>query len=91
MNFLPERELELIKEFKSGPDKNIQPILDIFFEYDIYEKPTKGNISRLVNETRAIALVQAGTQANQFASAIDRADNITNFTENRAGKSFFFF
>ena len=46
---------------------------------------------RLVNETRAIALVQAGTQANQFPSAIDRAGNITNFTENRAGKGFFFF
>ena len=47
------------------------------------------NICRLVNETRAIALVEAGTQANQFASAIDRVSNIT-FTENRAGKSFFF-
>ena len=30
---------------------------------------------RLVNETRAIALVRAGTQANQLASAIDCADN----------------
>ena len=47
------------------------------------------NICRLVNETRAIALVEAGTQANQFASAIDRVSKIT-FTENRAGKSFFF-
>ena len=46
---------------------------------------------RLVNETRAIALVQADTQANQFPSAIDRAGNITNFTENSAGKSLFFF
>ena len=45
---------------------------------------------RLVNETRAIALVQTGTQANQLASAIDRTGNITNFTENRASKSFFF-
>ena len=45
---------------------------------------------RLVNETRAVALVQAGTQANQLASAIDRTDNITNFTENQASKSFFF-
>ena len=31
MDFLPEREVEWIREFKSGPDKNIQPILDIFF------------------------------------------------------------
>ena len=46
--------------------------------------------NRLVNETRAITLVQAGTQANQFASVIDCAGNITNFTENHAGKSFFF-
>ena len=38
----------------------------------------------------ALALVQSGTLANQFASAIDFAGNITNFTENRAGKSFFF-
>ena len=45
---------------------------------------------RLVSETRAIALVQTGTQTNQFASAIDRANNITNFAENRAGNSFFF-
>ena len=29
-------------------------------------------------ETHAIALVQAGTQANQFASAINCAGNITN-------------
>ena len=45
---------------------------------------------RLVNETRAIALVQAGTQADQMASAIDRVGNIINFTKNRARKSFFF-
>ena len=38
-----------------------------------------------------IMLVQAGMQENQFASAIDCAGNITNFTENRTGKSFFFF
>ena len=44
----------------------------------------------LVNETRAIALVQAGTQADQLASAIDRVGNIINFTKNRARKSFFF-
>ena len=45
---------------------------------------------RLVNQTRAIALVQAGTQADQLASAIDRVGNIINFTKNRARKSFFF-
>ena len=45
---------------------------------------------RLASETRAIALVRAGTQANQFASAIDCAGNITNFTRNHAGKSSFF-
>ena len=45
---------------------------------------------RLVNETHAIALVQAGTQANHFASGIDCAGRITNFIENCAGKSFFF-
>ena len=41
---------------------------------------------RLVSETGTVALEQAGAQANQFTSAIDRAGNITNFTENRAGK-----
>ena len=46
-------------------------------------------IIRLVNETRTIALVQAGMQANHFARTIDCTGNITNFTENRAGKSFF--
>ena len=45
---------------------------------------------RLVNETRTIVLAQAGMQANQFASVIDHAGNITNFTENHTGKSFFF-
>ena len=46
--------------------------------------------SRVVNETHTIVLVQAGTQANQFASVNDCAGNITNFTENCSGKSFFF-
>ena len=45
---------------------------------------------RLVNETCSIALVQAGTQVNQFASAIDCAGNIKIFTKNRASKCFFF-
>ena len=45
---------------------------------------------RLVRHTRSIAFVQAGTQANQLASVIDRAGNITNFTENRASKFLFF-
>ena len=46
---------------------------------------------RLVNQICAIALVQAGTQVNQLASAIDCAGNITNFTKNCTSKSFFFF
>ena len=45
---------------------------------------------RLVSETCAIVLVQAGTQVNQFAGTIDPAGNITNFSKNCAGKSFFF-
>ena len=49
-------------------------------------------LTLLVNETQAIVLVQAGTQANQIASAIDCAGNITNFTENFAlAKVSFFF
>ena len=46
---------------------------------------------RLVNETRAIVLVQTGTQANRLNSVIDHAGNKTNFTENRSSKSSFFF
>ena len=45
---------------------------------------------RLVNDTRAIAIVQAGTHANRLASVIDRAGNIKVFTKNRASRSFFF-
>ena len=45
--------------------------------------------NRLVNETCTIVLVQAGTQTNQIASAIDCAGNIINFTEDHAGKNFF--
>ena len=44
----------------------------------------------LVSETHTIGLEQAGKQANQLASAIDRAGNITNFTANCASESFFF-
>ena len=43
-----------------------------------------------LNEARAIALVQAGTQADKFVSAIDCAGNIANFTKNLTRKSFFF-
>ena len=45
---------------------------------------------RLVNETRGFVLMQAGMQANQFASVIDCGSNITNFTEKCGGKIFFF-
>ena len=54
-------------------------------------RSTQMHCFRLVNETRATALVQAATEANQCASAIDRVDNITNCTETRAGESFFLF
>ena len=37
-----------------------------------------------------IVQVQAGMQANQFASIFNRTGNITNFTKNCAGKSFIF-
>ena len=47
-------------------------------------------IIRLVNDTHATALVQAGMQVNHSARTIDCAGNITNFSENHAGKSFFF-
>ena len=43
----------------------------------------------LVNEGCTITLVLAGMQVDQFPSVIDCAGNITNFTENCAGKSFF--
>ena len=43
---------------------------------------------RRVNEARTIALVQAGTQANQFASAIDRACN--KFYRKSRWQRFFF-
>ena len=46
---------------------------------------------KIVNETCTIGLVQAGKQANQLASTIDCACNITSFTENSTSKSFFFF
>ena len=48
--FDEEEELEIIGKIihAGGPDKNIQLILDIFFEYGIYEEPTKGNISNIV-------------------------------------------
>ena len=45
---------------------------------------------RLVDETRTISLVQAGTQANQLASAIDRVGNITNFLKTQKRRVFYF-
>ena len=44
----------------------------------------------IVSETLAMAIMQAGTQANQLVSAINRTGNITNFTENGTSKSLFF-
>ena len=44
----------------------------------------------LVTETYMTALMQAGTLANQLASTIDCAGNITNFTKKIASESFFF-
>ena len=41
-------------------------------------------------DTLEDTIVQAGMLANQFASAIDCAGNITNFTKNGTSKSFFF-
>ena len=46
---------------------------------------------RLVNETRMIALVQAGTQANQFASTIDCTGNINKFYRKSLRRNFLFF
>ena len=37
----------------------------------------------------SVTLVNETMQANQFACIIHCAGNITNFTENHAGKSFF--
>ena len=62
-------------------------------ERNILTKPLsnkKVGVVRLVNETCAIVLVQSGTQANEFASVIDCANNITNFTKNHARKFLFF-
>ena len=69
----------------NGPNKYKHEILDSL-HYSIFFIL----FYRLVIETRMIELVQAGMQANQFVSAIDCAGNIMNFTENCAGKSFFF-
>ena len=45
--------------------------------------------NRFVNKICAIMLVQAGMQANPFASAIDLAGHITKLTENFRGKRLF--
>ena len=44
---------------------------------------------RLFNETCGFVLMQAGMQANQFASVIDCGGNIKNFTEKCGGKILF--
>ena len=58
------------------------------FSKDMQKQGIRALCHRLVNETHAT--VQASTLANQFTSVIDRAANITNFTENRAGKFLLF-
>ena len=45
---------------------------------------------RLVNEMQAIALMQAGMQANQLAIVIDRAGNITNFLKAQKRRVLYF-
>ena len=44
----------------------------------------------LVNETCPIALVQAGTQANQLASTIDYTGKITNFLKTQKRRVLYF-
>ena len=56
----------------------------------ITENERKDCISRLGNETCAIVLVQTGTQANQLASAIDRAGNNKFYRKSRKQKFLFF-
>ena len=64
----------------------------IFFGVSSPHQSSNGiSLIRVVSETCAIALVQAGMQANQFAYAINHAANITNFTKNHAGKGLYFF
>ena len=46
---------------------------------------------RLVNETRMIALVQAGAQANQFASTTDCTGNVNKFYRKLLRQNFLFF
>ena len=48
------------------------------------------DVGRLVNETCVIQLMQADMQKNRIARYINRAGNITNFTENCTSKSFLF-
>ena len=67
---------------------NINLVCLTFNIFKDFEKG--GRIFRLINETCVIALVQVGMQANQFAHAIDHSGNITNFSKNCTGKSFFF-
>ena len=52
-----------------------------------YQK-TAHNAGLLMKPT--IRLQQAVTQVNQSVSTMDRPGNITNFTKNCAGRSFFF-
>ena len=65
--------------------KKISPLMCTFFGFKSCITRT---FIRCVNEARAIALVQAGTQANQSASATDHAGN--KFYQKSRWQKFFF-
>ena len=53
--FLPKTEASLLEKF-DGSDA--QPILDILTEYKIFERPTVGNINRLITKAVNVALIR---------------------------------
>ena len=81
----------------SGPHFSVLELNKDIYELNLRIQSKYGKIRtrkifvlRLVNVNRVIALLQAVTQANQFARGIDRAGNVINFTGNRADKFLFF-
>lgn len=57
LHFIHPKEAEIVHKCSKGTLGNVQPIMDILFEYSIFTKPTKENIMDLMAKAAKIALL----------------------------------
>ena len=58
LNYLPEREEEVIRSFSRSSNKNVQAIVDILSEYRMHSIPTPENVTSLCVKTARLRLIK---------------------------------